>query len=195
VTERLGEGGQREDGRNAKRAQRQGWYTATRELAVAAGLVLALTGAAWLLFGPETASIVVLACVALGLAALRVLLGARVHPPNLPAPIYDAPSNSFVGFWRTQSDLADAIASMSAYDLTTRRRLQNLLAARLSERHGISLAQDPAAARAVFVGADGAAVALWFWVDPERQTPDDAVSRRGIPPRALAALIQRLEQL
>jgi hypothetical protein len=172
-----------------------GWYSAKREIAVAAGLVIALAGAAWLLFGPVAASVVVIACVALALVALRALIEPHGRPPNLPDLAYDAPSSSFVGFWRTQTDLADAMTSLSAYEMNTRRRLQNLLAARLSEGHGISLTQDPRAAKAVFSGPDGAGAALWYWIDPERPVPEDAQLRRGIPPRVLAALIHRLEQL
>jgi hypothetical protein len=36
---------------------------------------------------------------------------------------------------------------------------------------------------------------LWAWIDPQRQAPPDAGSRPGIPPRVLAALIDRLERL
>jgi hypothetical protein len=179
-----------------------GWHSARREIAVAGGLVIALTAALWILYGSVTASIVALSCCAIALAALRPLIGPHQRPESPPEPYYDTPSSSFAGFWRTQTDLADAMASMSAWDLTTRHRLQNLLAARLAEHHGISLAEDPQAARAAFIGAgpgrDGvskAAVELWYWIDPERPTPADAASRKGIPPRVLAALIHRLEQL
>lgn len=179
-----------------------GWHSARREIAVAAGLVIAITAAFWILYGSVTAGIVALFCCVIALVALRPLIGPHQRPENPPEPYYDMPSTSFVGFWRTQTDLADAMASMSAWDLTTRHRLQNLLAARLAEHHGISLAEDPKAARAVFIGTsagrDGvskAAVDLWYWIDPERPTLPDAASRRGIPPRVLAALIHRLEQL
>ena len=68
------------------------------------------------------------------------------------------PSRSFFGFWRTRSDLIDATTSLSAWDVALRPRLVNLFAARLSERHGISLAADPEAARRVLTaGAAGRA--------------------------------------
>ena len=170
------------------------WSTARRELAIAAGLVLALTGGAWILLGAATAGIVALICIALALVGLRTL----VPPPGAPAEpadhSYDAPTLSFTGYWRTQFELNAGTKSMSAWDLNTRRRLQNLLAARLAERHGVSLTAEPDAARAAFIGTSRR-TDLWYWIDPQRPTPVDASSRPGIPPRTLAALIQRLEQL
>jgi hypothetical protein len=181
---------------------------AGRELAVAAGLVIALAAAAWVLFGAATSSIVVLCCAAVSLAILRTLIDRPVRPDDMTEARNDAPATSFVGFWRMQTDIASAIASLSAWDNNSRHRLQNLLAARLAERHNISLAADPQAAKAAFIGdrnsgvdrgsspsASRARAELWFWIDPQRQTPDDASARRGIPPRVLAALIHRLEQL
>jgi hypothetical protein len=173
---------------------RSGWYQARRELAVAAGLVIALSVAVWILLGPAPASIVVLFCLAISLVAARSLIGGRADTPAETDVYLDRPSNSFTGYWRTQSDLRDAIASMSAYDHGMRRRLQNLLAARLAEHHDISLTAEPEAAKAVFL-AGGVRPELWSWIDPERATVFDASTRTGIPARTLTALITRLEQL
>ena len=175
-------------------AGHQRWATARRELTIAACLVLALTAAAWVLLGAATAGIVALICVAVGLVAMRTLIDPHVEPPEQTDIFYDSPTQSFTGFWRTQFELTAGTKSLSAWDLNTKRRLQNLLAARLSERHGISLLAEPDAARRAFVGTSHRAD-LWYWIDPERPTPPDASSRPGIPPRTLAALIQRLEQL
>ena len=41
---------------------------------------------------------------------------------------------------------------MAAYQAGLRGQLEHLLASRLAERHGISLYDDPAAARRVFAG-------------------------------------------
>jgi hypothetical protein len=172
-----------------------GFRGAGREVAVAAGLVIALAAAAWVLFGPATSSIVVLYAAAISLVVLRSLISQPPKPADEPEASHDTPAQSFAGFWRMQTDIAFAITSLSAWDNNSRRRLQNLLAARLSERHNISLAADPQAARAVFIGDRAAREELWYWIDPQRQTPDDASSRRGIPPRHLSALIHRLEQL
>jgi hypothetical protein len=175
----------------------EGWYAARRELAVATGLVVALAVATWALLGPAAASIVTLICAGLGTLALRALLPHHDRAAGQPNLYYEGPTTSFAGFWRMQTDLSDAIASMSAWDVNTRRRLQNLLAARLAERHGISLADDPAAARAIFVGSPErrGLAELWYWIDPKRPVSPDATSSPGIPHRALVALIQRLEQL
>ena len=172
----------------------QPWAAARRELTIAACLVFALTAAAWRLFGPAAAGIVALICVALGLAAMRTLIEPHTDPQAQPDTYYDAPTQQFAGFWRTQFELGASTKSLSAWDLNTRHRLQNLLAARLSERHGISLLAEPEAARRAFIGSSRR-TDLWYWIDPERPTPPDASSRPGIPPRTLAALIQRLEQL
>ncbi len=172
---------------------RTGWNTARREIAVAAGLAAALTAAAWVLDGPAAGAVVVIGSVALSLLLLRTLLGQGAElPPPVPDP--SQPTQSFRGFWRTQADLADATRSLSAWDMGARRRLTNLFAARLAERHGISLADDPEAARRLLLRRPSRHD-LWFWIDPTRPTPPDAGARRGIPPSALASLIDRLEQL
>jgi hypothetical protein len=178
---------------------KDGWHLAKREISVAAGLAAALCAATWALLGPAAAGFAAIGCAVLGLLGLRALLPRR-QPEDGPPDIFDdTPVNTFAGFWRTQTDLSDATTSMSAWDLTTRHRLQNLLAARLAERHDISLAEEPDAARAAFLGTmtpgRGARSDLWFWIDPRRPTPPDAANRQGIPPRVLVALIQRLEQL
>lgn len=175
-------------------AGRQRWASARRELIVAACLVCGLTAAAWALLGAATAGTVVLICVALGLVAMRTLIEAHVEPDEQLDSYHDVPTQTFAGYWRTQFELNAGTKSLSAWDLNTRRRLQNLLAARLSERHGISLLDEPDAARSAFIGTTRR-TDLWYWIDPERPTPSDASSRPGIPPRTLAALIQRLEQL
>ncbi|HET7018101.1 MAG TPA: hypothetical protein VFI65_29560 [Streptosporangiaceae bacterium] len=172
-----------------------GFRGAGRELTVAACFVIALAVAAWILFGPATSGIVVLFCAAIGLVVLRTLVNRPPKAEDLAETRHDVPATSFAGFWRMQTDIASAIASLSAWDDNTRRRMQNLLAARLAERHGISLAADPQAARLVFIGDRHSRAELWYWIDPQRPTPSDAASRRGIPPRVLTALIHRLEQL
>ena len=60
-----------------------------------------------MLQAPAAAGSVVTVCVALSRAAVR----ARVEPPEdppQPESLDDlGPSRSFVGFWRTRSDVAD----------------------------------------------------------------------------------------
>ena len=172
----------------------QGWTGARREIAVAALLVVALAGAAWALDGPAAAAVVVLGSAAVALVLLRPLIdqGEDALPPPVAYP--DRPAQTFHGFWRTQADLADASRSLAAWDLGARGRLTNLFAARLAERHGISLDADPQAARRLLLRVPSRHD-LWFWIDPGRPTPRNADSRPGIPPHVLATLIDRLEKL
>lgn len=174
----------------------EGWHGARREVAVAVCGLAAVAIATAFALGLAAASIVVLGGVAVSLVAARTLIGSYQRPAPPPEISADLPTTSFIGFWRTQNDLTDAMKSMSAWDFT-RQRLQHLLAARLAEHHGISLAADPQAAREIFISgaSPGRGADLWYWIDPERPSPPDASMRSGIPPRVLAALIQRLEQL
>jgi hypothetical protein len=122
--------------------------------------------------------------------------------PAVPAPVL----SSFSRQWRRRSRLADAQASMTAYQAGLRGQLENLLASRLAERHGISLYDDPAAARRTFAGGNAAYDSLWPWIAPAGPAgpaapaksagpPDQARDQRGIPYRTLARLLDRLEQL
>src|SRR5271166_6494144 len=172
-----------------------GWRGARRELAVAATLVLALTAAAGAVDGPAAAVLVMLICVAVSFLVLGVLGNPEHEPDRIPdIPYEDGPLQSFTGFWRTQSDLVEATRRLSTWDYGLRPRLTNLLAARLADHHGISLADDPGAARQLLEGPGGRDD-LWSWIDPHREVPADAATRTGIPPRVLATLIERLEQL
>jgi hypothetical protein len=89
------------------------------------------------------------------------------------------------------------IARRGFYDSELRPVLEHLLAARLAERHGVNLYQDPAAARKLLCKQRRDA-GLWQWVDPD---PDVVATRarskdgRGIPRHVLARLIDRLEKL
>jgi len=100
---------------------------------------------------------------------------------------------TFTGYWRKRAGLVDGTQSLAAYDAVLRGTLQHLLAARLAERHGISLQDDPDAARRLLCPRPRDD-ALWYWVDPARP-PAQAGKQPGIPPRTLARLIDRLEQL
>ncbi len=172
-----------------------GWHGAGREITIAMLLVIALSVAAWVLEGPAAAGFAAVASATLSLVALRGLI-ERDEPATMPQWSHEAgPSRSFFGFWRTRSDLIDATTSLSAWDVALRPRLVNLFAARLSERHGISLASDPEAAKRVLAEGAASRADLWTWIDPQRQTPPGAGSQPGIPPAVLAALIDRLERL
>ena len=91
----------------------------------------------------------------------------------------------------------NAMTSQNYYDMELRPVLEHLLAARLAERHGVHLYQDPDAARRLLCRASRDAH-LWRWIDPAtrpQSPPRDGTDQRGIPRRTLARLIDRLEKL
>jgi len=63
--------------------------------------------------------------------------------------------------------------------------LEHLLAARLAERHGVNLYQDPAAARAVLC-RDSRGAELWAWIDPATRPTEQPRfhSEQSVFPRA-----------
>ncbi len=83
---------------------------------------------------------------------------------------------------------------MVSYDAELRPDLQHLLAARLAERHGVSLYADPAQARRLLLTGSRDA-SLWYWLDPARPAETDQRRRRHPAPRTLAAILDRLERL
>ncbi|HEX2319218.1 MAG TPA: hypothetical protein VHJ18_09590 [Streptosporangiaceae bacterium] len=172
-----------------------GWRGARKEITIAALFVVSVTVAAWAFDGPAAAGFAAVACAALSLTGLRALIEPHEPPPAAHVSQETGPSLIFFGFWRTRSDLSDAIRSLSAWDNALRPRLANLLAARLAERHGISLSEDPDAARKLLTDGKQGRSDLWAWIDPQRQTPPDAGTRPGIPASVLTALIERLERL
>jgi hypothetical protein len=170
-----------------------GWRSAVPEVCIAAvtAAVGAVTGYA--AAGLPGAVLVVTIEVVAALVVLRILA-----PPPVPARLrqrqdVEAVPASFTGYWRKRAGLVDGTKSMTVYDAELRGTLQHLLAARLAERHGVSLHDDPAAARRLLCPSqrDGR---LWYWVDPTRP-PTTTGTQPGIPPRTLARLIDRLEQL
>src|SRR5260221_5293886 len=89
-----------------------GWRQARRELAVAGLLIIALAAAAWTLDGVAAAGLVVVVCVAASLGGLPALIEPREEPPGPPSSHQLGPSWSFLGFWRTRSDLFNATGSL-----------------------------------------------------------------------------------
>ena len=180
-----------------------GWRGAVPELVIALILVVTVGAAGYILAGPGAPGGIAIAVAVLVLAGFRGML-----PPWQASPEQEQESaagylsaSSFTGFWRKRAGLADGTKSMAAYDSGLRPTLQQLLAARLAERHGVSLRDDPEEARRLLCpgNRDGA---LWYWIDPARPASSDRDepgtlpgSRPGIPPRTLARLIDRLERL
>jgi hypothetical protein len=176
------------------KVQPGGWREAVPELIITGIAATALCGAAYA-FAGTAAAVVTLA--ALGVAALVVMRWLGPADDNAP-PGYDEPETertrtTFVGFWRRRAGVEAATQTMTGYDYELRATLQHLLAARLAERHGISLYDNPEAARRLL--ASGGSDRLWYWLDPARPPVADQGRSAGIPPRTLAAIINRLERL
>jgi hypothetical protein len=169
------------------------WQECLPELGAAAFLVLSTSLAVYAYAGLGTTVLVVSGWAIVALVVLLALAPAGSKPLAEPDQRSVRGHTSFLGFWRKRSVLRDATVSMAAYDAEVRPTLQHLLAARLAERHGVSLNADPAAARRLLLPAHGDQ-ALWFWLDPLRPAENDK-DRRGIPPRTLAAIFDRLERL
>jgi hypothetical protein len=179
------------------------WRAARPELVVAAVALAACAVAAYAVAGGPAAVLVVVVFSAVALAVLSFLLPSPEPPPARPeAPEgRRAPSSSFINYWRMRRGLTDAMTSTAAYRAGLGPDLEHVLAARLSERHGVSLYSQPEVARSIFC-ANPKDADLWRWVDPARRTEDrsqDWAEGRddgpGIPGRSLARLVQRLEQL
>lgn len=183
-----------------------GWRSAVPELAIAAGLAAAAAGAGYALGGPAVMTVVVLVAVTAGCVVLRGLARPAAAAPSLegtdPALAFGPSYASSLDYWRKRARVADGTASRSAYDAGLGRILEHLLASRLAERHGISLYDDPAAARRLLCPG-GRDDDLWSWIDPAGQAaepaspggPRDPRDMPGISQRTLSRLIDRLEQL
>jgi hypothetical protein len=171
------------------------WRAARPELAVAGVAVAASAVAAYAVAGGPAAVLVVVISSAVALAVLSLLLPSAEDPPARPeAPEgRRAPRSSFINYWRMRRGLTDAMTSTAAYRAGLGPDLEHVLAARLSERHGVSLYGQPEMARDIFC-ANARDTDLWPWVDPAGRAPEEA-DGPGIPPRILARLVQRLEQL
>ena len=129
-------------------------------------------------------SLVAVGGAAAALARVPAAPASR-RPPRPGPPVENAP---FPSYRQVAEAMSWAEVSPRHFDLGTRPLLVRLLAARLSDHHGVDLTADPDAARQL-VGDD-----VWEWLDPDR-----AVDRRGQPPGidldTLERIVDRLEHL
>jgi F0F1-type ATP synthase membrane subunit c/vacuolar-type H+-ATPase subunit K len=170
------------------------WHGAGPELIIAAitvglaglagGAVAGWAGAATALIAAATLAMVVLRGLAPHSAAQSV---RRTKDKQV--------ARAITGYAQRRSIVASSLSSRTFYEADLRPVLEHLLAARLAEKHGINLYQDPAAARAAFCRGR-ADESLWSWIDPAQalQPENRDLLRYGIPRRTLARLINRLEQ-
>jgi hypothetical protein len=178
--------------------QNDGWSSAVPEICVAAVVVGVAVGTGYVLAGLPGIAVAAAGAAVAAHVVVRVLappspLANPEHPYQARHEDPEAYPATFTGFWRSRSGLGEGIKSLPAYEAELRGTLQRLLAARLAERHGVSLQRDPDAARRLLCPRPRDQ-ALWYWVDPARP-PVTAGRQPGIPPRTLARLIDRLERL
>ena len=172
------------------------WRGTGPELVIAVVSIIGAAGAGYLMAGWAGLSVAVTVAAAAAMVVLRFLLpplapdeGTKTREKPLARPLSGYSHRRFV--------VHSSIASQGFYDSELRPVLEHLLAARLAERHGVHLYQDPDAARRLLCRHPRDAD-LWQWIDP-RTRPEtsarNAASERGIPRRTLARLIDRLETL
>ncbi len=165
-------------------ATADGWRGCAPELAVTAALILATSAAVYGYDGAGAAVLTLIIWAVLLLALMRGLVAAAAPRPRQQQTWRAAGRTSFTGFWRKRGMLADATASMVRYDAELRPTLQHLLAARRQLLQGSG--HGPSRG-----GRDDQ---LWHWLDPSRPA-ETRQQPRGIPPRTLEAIIDRLERL
>ena len=170
-----------------------GWRAAVPEIIMAAIVVAVAAVAGYAAAGLAGTAVVITCAAVTSLVVLRALYPAPAAHQDGRVADSEAIPVTFTGYWRKRAGLVDGTHSMSAYDAELRGTLQRLLAARLAERHGISLQDDPGTARRLLCPTPRDD-RLWYWVDPARP-PVTGERQSGIPPRTLARLIDRLEQL
>jgi hypothetical protein len=170
------------------------WRGAGPEMIIAEVTVIVTAVAGYAVAGWAGLAVVAVAAAAFGLLVIRSLLPRRVADAPREAR-EKRTARPVSGYSHRRFVVQSAIRNRGFYDAELRPVLEHLLAARLAERHGVNLYQDPAAARRVFCKHRYDA-ALWLWVDPDPATrARQAAGGHGIPRYTLARLIDRLEKL
>ena len=198
----MSDAGSRQDEGDAGQAASP-WQGTGPELAIAGGLVVAAAVAGYAMAGWAGLSVVAVATTACAMLVLRGLLPAGTPDVGKRAR-EKRRTKTLTGYSHRRFVVRSAISSRGFYDSELRPVLEHLLAARLAERHGVNLYQDPATARRLLCRTARDA-GLWAWIDPggrpsgelepRRPARDRDVNRRGIPRHTLARLIDRLEKL
>jgi hypothetical protein len=172
------------------------WRGTSRELITAAVAVTAIALAAYATAGWAGLGVTAVAIAAGAMVVLRVLL-PRLAPDAAKKASRKRWTGQVIGYSHRKSMVYSAMTSRNYYDAELRPILEHLLAARLSERHGVHLYADHDAARRLLCrnrhDAD-----LWRWINPATRPQTvrpDGSDMQGIPPYILARLIDRLEQL
>ncbi|MFY9930520.1 MAG: hypothetical protein WAK82_21215 [Streptosporangiaceae bacterium] len=174
------------------------WLGVMPEIVIAGVLVAATAVAGYLVAGWNGLAVVAVAATAIAMVVLRALL-PQLTPDAAKTAREKPTARTLSGYSHRRFVVKTAMDSQGFYDHELRPVLEHLLAARLAERHGVNLYDYPHAARALLCRSARDAD-LWTWIDPAAR-PEDTPSRdyghdrRGIPPRTLARLLDRLEKL
>jgi hypothetical protein len=171
------------------------WRSARPELAIALAVLAACAVSAWAVAGGPGTALVAVSFCALSLAVVNRLLVPDRGPPPKPdiATGRRLPSGAFISYWRRRAGLTEAMASIASYRVGLGPDLEHLLAARLSERHGVSLYHEPDRARSLLCPR-GRDIDLWPWVDPGHPLAG-RTEGPGIPRRTLMRLVEAMERL
>jgi hypothetical protein len=172
------------------------WRGTTAELVIAAVLVTVTAVAGYVMASWAGLAVVAVATAAVAMLVLRSLL-PQLTPDQARKAREKPTARTLSGYSHRRFIVQTAMTSRGFYDGELRPVLEHLLAARLAERHGVHLYQDPESARRLLCRNPRDAD-LWAWIDPDTRpmTPTrDAPERRGIPRRTLGRLIDRLEKL
>jgi len=172
------------------------WAGTGPEVVIAGLVILVAAAAGYLVAGWAGLSVAVTAGVAVAMVVLRYLL-PTLTPDAARKAREKTRGRMLTGYSHRRFVVHSSIASRGFYQGELRPVLEHLLAARLAERHGVHLYQDPDAARRLLCRRPRDAD-LWRWIDPgtRPETPaSKAGTEPGIPRRTLARLIDRLEHL
>jgi hypothetical protein len=169
------------------------WRGTAPELTVAAVGVAVTAVGGYVIAGWDGAAVVAIAAAAIALFVIRTLL-----PQGIADTVKKAREKPLAkpvsGYSHRRFVVESSVSNRAFYEAELRPVLEHLLAARLSERHGVNLYQDPVAARRVFCRNRGDD-ALWRWIAPEEPTGRVYGNHRGIPRLVLLRIIERLEKL
>jgi hypothetical protein len=174
------------------------WRGTRAEVLTAAVAVVVAAVAGYAVAGWAGLAVVAVATAAGVMVLVRGLL-PQLTPDTAKKAREKPRARTLSGYSHRRFVVRNAMTSRHYYDTELRPVLEHLLAARLAERHGVHLYQDPDAARRLLCRNPRDA-RLWRWIDPDPktarpQTTSREPERRGIPRHTLARLIDRLEKL
>jgi hypothetical protein len=173
------------------------WRGTAPEIVIAAVAAAVAAVAAYATAGWAGLAVVAVATAAGAMVLLRALL-PQLTPDAAKKAQEKQQARTLTGYSHRRFVVQNAMTSRGYYDSELRPVLEHLLAARLAERHGVHLYQDPEAARRLLCRKPRDA-GLWAWIDPATRpttnTGRDHTERRGIPRHTLVHLIDRLENL